>query len=99
MTHEDSTLSIRGTSVSPPRPPEGRTAGGRLDWLHTELTCVPAVTCQAASCYEIRSYNELLGGLTPAPAIVRGRDGDVGHVGIVVQMVHSLPHRLSTDLK
>ena len=39
------------------------------------------------------SYNELLRGLAPAPGGVCGGDVEVGHVGVVVQVVHPLPHR------
>ena len=41
----------------------------------------------------IKSYDELLRGLAPAPVVVRGGDGEVRHVGVVVQVVHPLPHR------
>lgn len=44
-------------------------------------------------CFVIKSYDELLRCLAPAPVVVRGDDGEVRHVGVAVQVVHPLPHR------
>ena len=43
--------------------------------------------------YAAATHDELLAGAAPAPVLVRGGDGEVGHVGVVVEVVHPLPHR------
>ena len=37
-------------------------------------------------------YDEILLSLSPAPGLIRGRDDEVRHVRVVVQMIHPLPH-------
>ena len=37
------------------------------------------------------SYNEVLDCLPPAPELVHRHDLEVGHVGVVVEVVHPVP--------
>ena len=92
------TLLKRGNLVFPDHSPGERRADGRQDLRSRELVCVPEM--KYFSCWTLLnlSHNELLRRLSPTPGAVSGCDGEVRHVGVVKQMVHPLPHRLSTDL-
>ena len=49
-------------------------------------------------CFTI-SYDEIFGGLPPAPQLVDSNDVEVRHVGVVEQVVHSVPHGCGSGLQ
>ena len=78
-----------------------RKVGEKLDLLCIGPACVPVLRIcwwTLCLCFTI-SYDEIFDGLPPAPQLVYSHDVEVRHVGVIEQVVHSVPHGCGSGLE